>query len=72
MGTGTACAQRPATEVPTANITHGGEIFDIIDGAARSRLSSNQTGKFTIGQHGLPTWDILAPTPASGVRRTGE
>ena len=37
-----------------------------------SRLSSNQTGKFTIGQHGLPTWDILAPTPARGVRRTGE
>ena len=30
------------------------------------------TGEFTIGQHGLPTWDILAPTSSSRVRRAGE
>ena len=44
MGTGTACAQRAPHRYTTANVTHGCEIFDIIDGAPRSHLSSSPKG----------------------------
>ena len=32
----------------------------------------DRPGTFTIGQHRLEMWHRLAPTPASGVRRSGE